>query len=570
MSKIKAPYPGFIEPNHPTESKKVPPSGDWIYEVKNDGYRGQLHVNGDDVRVYTRTGNDWTHRFPVIAAALKNLSVQSIIMDGELAVINKEGTSDFQRMQRAVGATSEEGKNLTYHAFDLLYLNGEDLRSLPLIERKKRLKAFLDSQNSDRLFYLEHYDERGQELFDQACKLNMEGIVAKRKDAPYESIRTENWLKIKCRMSETYPIIAFIERLGAEGPEVAALYIGQRVDGKLLYAGKVPTGYTNQARKDLYTQLAPLVRATSPLDVPYKKPKATWVEPTVLAEINVNSVTGEGLVRAASFKGIRHELNEIPQLAAPVKIKAVAPDRKKLAAYWDKVSGDALPYLTRRPLALVREDNGHISYHRGAFTDIPASVHRIEYINAAKEKSTRVWIDSAEGLQGLVDMGAIEIHPWNATVENIELADQIVFDLDPGPGVEWPQITKTALKLRDYFNKDGFKPWVKLTGSKGIHVTVPLDSLITHAEARHFARKLSAMIVEVAPDQYTITAKKSEREGKIYLDYLRNGRGTTAVGAFSPRALPDAPIAKPVSWRQMRESNLRANSYTIDHPFRLS
>jgi bifunctional non-homologous end joining protein LigD len=569
--------PGFIEFCDPASRDKAPEGKEWLYEIKTDGYRAQVHIRDGKVTVFSRNGYDWTEQFGPIAKAAAALDVREAIIDGEATVIGATGLPDFQALRRELG--KPHSSRLKYHAFDLLWRDGKDLRRMPLIERKQALKEILHGAPS-ALSYVEYLESDGQRMFEHACTMGLEGIVAKRKDAPYRSGRVESWLKLKCVQSETFPIVAFVEKLGAHPRRVASLYIGRREGERLVYAGKARSGYTLEAARELRERLDPHISKTSPLSVPVKKPKATWVEPVIAAEIEYSGITDDGLLRAAVYKGLRDDLKPsakpISKRAAggvprenilQLLPNAVAPTPEELKAYWRKAEKKALEHLGRRPLKLVRNVNGTIFYHKGPLPPVPRAVHQLKVHKREGGEGVRLWVDDLEGLLGLVEMGAVELHPWNATVDDIEQADRIVLDLDPGGGVEWDFVVETALALRDLMEAEGLQSWPKLTGSKGIHVMVPLKDSMTHDAARTYARALAQKLAHAHPDKYLLSSNPAGRPGRIFLDYLRNGRGNTAAGAYSPRVRPGFPIAAPVTWKQV-EQGIRANAFTIGSPFR--
>jgi bifunctional non-homologous end joining protein LigD len=301
-----APYPGFIAPCDPTLRERAPEGSDWLHEIKIDGYRAQLHIHDGRVRVFSRSGYDWTEQFSQIARAAEALSARELIIDGEATVVGKTGLPDFQALRRELAKKPSD--RLIYMAFDLLYLDGHDLRDLPLIERKRALQDVL-AKAPAKISYADFVElQDGETVFRHACELGMEGIVSKRRDAPYRSGRQETWIKLKCTKSDTFPIVAFVEKLGARPRKIASLYVGRRDGERVLYAGKAGTGYTEKVARELREKLDPLIVRTSPLAVPVKKPKATWVKPIVDAEIEYGALTDDGLLREAAFKGLRDDL----------------------------------------------------------------------------------------------------------------------------------------------------------------------------------------------------------------------------------------------------------------------
>src|SRR3954463_5447335 len=580
----KVPMQGFIEPCEPTLHERAPTGNEWVYEVKTDGYRAQVHLRDKRATIYSRSGYDWTDEFAPIAKAASKLKVREAIIDGEATVLGNTGLPDFQALRRELG--NPESKRLIYHAFDLLYLNGRDLRRAPLLQRKEALKSMLED-GPPALVYVDFLEADGARVFEHACRMGLEGIVAKRVDAPYRSGRQDSWIKLKCTKSDTFPIVAFVEKLGARPRKIASLYVGRWDGDRLVYAGKARSGYTEAVAREFRERLDPLIRKTTPLAVPVKKPKATWVEPRVDAEIEYSAVTDDGLLRAAVFKGLRDDL-AAPRLKAPSIVpgkgrkphigvprenilqllpEAVVPTKEELAAYWTRVWKKALPHLGRRPLKLVRHVHGTTFYHKGPLPrDVPEAVHQLLIQKREGGQGTRLWVDDLDGFLGLVEIGAVELHPWNATVEDFEHADRIVIDLDPGEGVDWDAVVETALDLRTLMKREGFETWPKLTGGKGIHLVAPLDPPVLHDKAHRVAHQLVSALAARHPDRYLLSAQAKRRD-RIFLDYLRNGRGTTAIGTYSPRAREGFPIAAPVTWKRI-ESGIAPDAFTIDSPFR--
>jgi bifunctional non-homologous end joining protein LigD len=575
-------YPGFIAPCDPTLRERVPEGAQWLHEIKIDGYRAQVHIHAGRVRVYSRSGYNWTAQFHRIAKAAEALRNRDLIIDGEATVLGKTGLPDFQALRREL-ARKDSGP-LTYLAFDLLYLNGYDLRGAPLVDRKRALEEVL-ARAPSTLTAAEYFDDgHGETILRHACRLGLEGIVSKRRDAPYRSGRQESWIKLKCTKSDTFPIVAFVEKLGARPRRIASLYLGRHEGDRLVYAGKARSGYTHEIARELRERLDPLIVKKSPLAEPVKKPKATWVEPLVDAEIEYGGITDDGLLREAVFKGLRDDLAaprvHVPRAAERARQgrggvprenilqllpDAVVPTKEELAAYWHKVAPQALRYLARRPLKLVRHTRGITFYHKGPLPPVPDSVHQLRIEKREGGEGVRVWIDSAEGFDGLVEMGVVEVHPWAATVDDIELADTLVLDLDPGEGVAWDFVIETALRARRLLHGEGLAPWPKLTGGKGLHLMVALAPKLTHDAAHAYGRRLAQQLAATDPECYVTSAALAKRPGRLFIDFLRNGRGTTAVGAYSPRALADFPVAGPVSWRAV-ERGIRPDRYTIYHP----
>ncbi|MBZ9777104.1 DNA ligase D [Mesorhizobium sp. CO1-1-8] len=574
----------FIEFQSPTLVEKAPEGSDWLHEIKYDGYRTELIIERGKARAFTRRGYDWSHRYRRIVQAGAALRAKAAIIDGEAVVLGDTGLPDYQALERELG--NPNSPKIIFYAFDLLHLNGRDLRQQPLAKRKAALEKLL-KETAPTLTFAEHLEVSGSDVFEHACRMGLEGIVSKRANAPYRSGVQPSWLKVKCIKSDTFPIVAFVEKLGAQPRRIASLYIGRRERDRLLYAGKAQSGYTLEAARRVRERLDPLIVDKSPLSIAVDKPKATWVKPDVLAEVQFSGVTDRGILREAVFKGLREDLVSIPaKPPAPSKRReaerdhgvprenilqllpdAVSPSKEQLVRYWERVADQALIHLGGRPLKLVRHTWGATFYHKGMLPGIPAAVHQLRVQKREGGEGVRVWVDDVAGLLGLVEMDAVELHPWNATVDDIELADRVVLDLDPGEGVEWAEVIEAALALRDIIASAGLESWPKVTGGKGIHLMAPLATKMTHDSARQIAKSLAQCLVDARPDRYLLSAAPEARRGRIFLDYLRNGRGNTAVGAFSPRARPGLPIAHPVTWSQV-ERGIRPDSFTIDHPFR--
>ncbi len=580
----RAPHPGFVQPCDPALREQAPHGHAWLHETKLDGYRAQLHVHAGRVAIYSRQGQNWTDQFADIAHTAEQLAVHEAIIDGEAVVPGKRGVPDFQALRRALGKRSS---GLIYVAFDLIYLDGFDLREVPLIERKRTLERLLAAA-PDVFVYLGYLDADGRTVYQRACALGLEGVVSKRKDAPYKSGRQETWIKVKCTKSDSFPIVAFVEKLGARPRKVASLYVGRQRGEKLLYAGKVRTGYTEEIARELRERLDPFIIRTSPLNEPISKPKATWVQPALKAEVEYSGITDDGVLREAVFKGLRDDLALADASVPPRKRRvdprnarvgvprenilqllpdAVVPSKEELRAYWRRVHKRALIYLGRRPLKLVRHTHSTTFYHMGPLPPIPKTVHQLHIEKRQGGEGVRVWVDDLDGLLGLVDMGAVELHAWAATVDNIEHPDRLVFDLDPGEGIAWDFVLETALQLRGILQEEGLDSWPKLTGGKGVHLMVPITPGMTHDAARAYCRRVAQRLERTRPRLYTTSAAPERRKGHIFIDYLRNGRGTTAVGAYSPRAQPGFPIAAPVTWAQLMRG-LAPDAFTMASPFK--
>jgi len=582
---MRAPFPGFIPPFLATPGDRVPARGHWVHEIKHDGYRTQAHVREGNPILYTRNGYDWTQRFRRIADAFEPLREHNLVLDGEIVVLDERGISDFHLLQDEL-ATSTPGR-LTYLVFDVLYADGFDLRSAPLQERKRVLSQLIGKKlpKGSRIQLNPHIEADASAVFEQACTMHLEGIVSKEIHSLYRSGRQDDWIKIKCAKTDTFPIIAFVEKLGATPRRIASLYLGCWEGDQLLYAGKAQTGFRQRMLYELRERLDPYIRPTSPLTVPVKKPKATWVEPAFLAEIEYSAMTAQQRLRAPIFKGIRDDLmtpRRGPRRAEPRKQHAVGisqsnilqllpdavvPTRDQLTRYWRAVATEALPYIVGRPLKLVRHERGTTYYHKGRLPPVADGVHQLQIEKREGGTGTRLWVNDLAGLLGLVDMGVVELHAWNSTVDDIEHPDQMVFDLDPGPGIGMGFVVETAVALRELLTREGLDSWPKLTGGKGVHVMVPLDNRKrTHDQAHRLSRTLAEQIAARQPDRLTTSPALNARDGRLFIDYLRNGRGTTAVATYSPRARRRFPIAAPTTWSAL-ERGIRPDAFTLSRPW---
>jgi bifunctional non-homologous end joining protein LigD len=593
------PLPGFVEPCLATLKPEVPAGDKWVHEVKWDGYRLMVRIEDGDVRILTRRGHDWTDRFPAIRDAAKALPVRSAMIDGE-AVVEVEGVSNFSALQAALGAREGPGHKAAHeavlYAFDLLHLNGvNDLMAAPLLKRKAALAEVVGGLTG-ALRYSEHLaSEQGAALYRHACAMGLEGIISKRRDCPYRSGRRDDWLKIKCTQRQEFVVAGYLDR--SDTPRaVGALVLGVYTGKVLTYVGRVGTGFTSKTAHELWKQLQPLRADTQPFPARLAnlaRKGVVWVRPELVAEVEYRGWTSDGLVRHAGYKGLREDKDprevvqeDVPEPVPKAKSRAltksskaqpphfrpeniqtlypdaVVPSDEGLVTYWRAVGREALTHLGRRPLKLVRHVRGKTFMHQGPLPPIPDAVHQLRIEKATGEEGQRVWVDSVEGLVGLVAMDVVEVHPWGATVDDIEHPDVLVIDIDPGDGVEWEFVTETALKLRDAFKCEGISSWPKLSGSKGVHVMAPVTPDLDWERARTYCKGIAERVVATAPRLYTTSARQN-RSGRIFLDYLRNVPSIAAIGTYSPRAKPRFPVAMRVTWREV-ENGIAPDAFTLE------
>jgi bifunctional non-homologous end joining protein LigD len=547
--------------------------------------------------LYTRRGLDWTSRFPEIAEALEELDATGTI-DGEVVVLRPDGISDFARLQARLAG--EKDYELSFFVFDILGLEGKDLRDTPLMERKSKLKKYLEPlKNTGKIFYTDHVEGSGSIFFEQGCSAGLEGIIAKPAASLYRSGRVGEWLKIKCGHRQEFVIGGYVPpTTGIKG--IGSLAVGYHRDGKLIYGGRIGTGYTDTISRDLRQRLDKLKQKECPFAGPLSseaRRNAVWVKPELVAEISYGTLTPDGIVRHGAFKGLREDktATEVTlEMTKPAKAKSVKsavhsgreadevagirishPDKVldpesgltklRLAEYYDRISDWIMPHLENRPLSIVRCPEGDTKpcfYQRHIAIGLPADVYPVE-IDGEEGHERYLSIKNKKGLISLVQIGALEIHPWGAPNKAIEKPDRMIFDLDPDPSVGWEEVVKTAFLVRDRLADMNLKSFVKTTGGKGLHVVLPLSGKQDWPAIKTFAKKFAGALVDEFPKRYIAVMSKKDRAGKIFIDYLRNDRTATAVVAYSTRARAGAPVATPLDWRELTPE-IDPKTFTID------
>jgi bifunctional non-homologous end joining protein LigD len=586
--------PDFVPPELPTLVDRPPEGPDWVHEIKLDGYRVLWRIENGKTRFLTRTGQDWTAKFAELARL--RLGADTALIDGEIVANDGNGASSFQALQEALSAGRTAP--LKFCAFDLLYLDGEDLRGEKLVSRKARLKALLTSSPpSERIVFSEHIDGRGKDVFAKACDLSLEGIVSKRRDAPYRSGRGEDWLKTKCGARQEFVIGGFTGHSKDAG-SIGALLIGYYQDEEFVYAGRVGTRFDTATRRQLRRALDELARNASPFKaVPTAARRgAHWVEPRLVAEVAYSNWTRDGVLRHPSFQGLRMDkpaeaigrdkakpvakAAKRPARAAKGGSETVAgvtlthPDRvlfaeqgltkRDLAAYYLAVADAMLPHLAGRPLSLVRCPDGHgktCFYQKHPGNAAPPALRRIE-ISEGSGTNEYVVVDDAAGLVALVQMGVLEIHPWGSREKDLERPDRIIFDFDPAPDLDWARVVAAAAEMRERLQALGLESFLKTTGGKGLHVVAPIAPRDEWPEVKAFTKAVASAMERDTPGAYTTVMSKRERRGKIFIDYLRNDRGATAIAPFSTRARHGAPVAMPVPWTALTPK-LKPSEFTV-------
>ncbi|HWE46182.1 MAG TPA: DNA ligase D [Caulobacteraceae bacterium] len=601
--------PDFVEPEL-TRLVDRPPSGDaWAHEVKFDGYRMQARVKGADCILRTRKGLDWTARFPEIAKACAALP--DGLFDGEIVALDAQARPDFAGLQAAL--SSKKTGKLVFFLFDALFAEGEDLRALPLRDRKARLKQILDGVD-DRLRYVDHFETGGDAVLKSACRMDLEGIVSKRLDSTYRSGRSDDWVKAKCRGGQEVVIAGWT----STGASFRSLIAGVYRDGELVDVGRVGTGFGRDVVDKLLPKLKKLEVKTSPFaSKPTRKSGVTihWVKPELVAEIAFAGWTGDGHIRQASFKGLREDkpareiCEEDPASVKSVETKSKAkktskaapsaaviaksagagkpvvlgvsvshPDKVlwpdadggpveklELIQYIEAASPWLLPYVKGRPCSIIRTPDGiegerFFQRHAGRGTSSLITFTKVE-----GEKEPYLQFDTAEALVAGSQSGASEFHPWNCLPGKPEVPGRFVFDLDPDEAMAFERVIDAAKEVRERLSDVGLTSFLKTTGGKGLHIVAPFTqgrSPIAWSEAKAFAREICARMAADAPDAYTVNMSKKVRGGRIFLDYLRNDRTSTAVGVLSPRARAGAPVSMPLDWKEAKKG-LDPKAFTI-------
>lgn len=617
----RAPLPAFIEPQLATLVKTVPTGDEWLHEMKFDGYRILAVIKNGSVRLITRREQDWTARFPRIAEAVSTLPLKEALLDGELVVLRPDGVSDFQLMQNVLKSGSRA--NLVYYLFDLPHCEGYDLRRTPLLERKEFLARILRNQPSQGpIRYSDHIAGEGATVYQHACRFALEGIISKRSDSPYESGRTHTWVKVKCLKRQEFVVGGYTDPTGSR-PLFGALLLGYHDEqGRLRYCGKVGTGFNTKSIREIHKLLKAIEADRTPFANPPRGAQARgvhWVRPELVAEVEFTEWTDDGHLRHPSFQGLREDktprevVREEPETtprensdmpatksrdrshtpgrnASPARsstrstavevsiagVKLSNPDRvlypeqgltkQELAEYYERVADRILPYVAGRPLTLVRCPVGHEGecfYQKHATGRLPPALREI---SIREKNATRKYLvlDDLAGLIALVQMGTLEIHTWGSRADDLERPDHLIFDLDPGPGVDWPEVIRAARLIREELSEWGLKCFVKTSGGKGLHVLTPITPGPGWDETKAFCKDVASTIAGREPDQFTAVMSKSRRTGRIFIDYLRNGRGATAVAPWSTRARPGAPISAPVGWNELSRIKSAA-VYTVQN-----
>ena len=588
----KTALPAEVKPQLATLAAGVPSVGEWLYEIKFDGYRLMARLDQERVALMTRGGHDWAARMPSLVAELLDLGLRASFLDGEIVVLGPSGAPDFNALQNAFDRR-QGAERIVFFVFDVPFFEGHDLRQVPLRERRQLLKEFFAAKATEHVRFSADFAADPTSLLRSACRMQMEGVIAKRADAPYVSRRSETWLKLKCKLRQEFVICGYTERTD-EADQVGSLLLGiHDTSGKLVSAGSVGTGWSADEAREIKQKLLPLAASTSPFEKGDGKPgrwsrrkagSERWVMPKLLAEVSFAEWTPDDQIRHASFIGLRDDkpakviVRERPKavgapaatasrktgaFAAGTSIKVSHGERVvdattgvtklDLVRYYDSVAEFILPHLKARPCSLVRGPTGvtgELFFQKHGekigipgITELPAGLW--------PGHASLLEIGNAKALGGAAQMNVIEFHTWNSSIRNIDKPDRMIFDLDPGEGTSWEHVQEAATLVRAMLEAVGLKAWLKTSGGKGLHVVVPLAPRYDYDTVKGFSQALVQHLARTIPSRFVAKSGPGNRVGKLFVDYLRNGHGATTAAAFSARARPGLGVSMPIAWEDL-------------------
>lgn len=587
---VKAALPAKLQPQLATLATRIPSDGNWICEIKFDGYRIMARIEAGKATLITRGGHDWSDKMPQLVREIEGFGIRSAWLDGEIVALDETGLPAFNRLQKSFDQKSSAA-GIDFFLFDIPYFEGYDLRGVALIERRRLLKALLADKATDHVRYSADFEGDPAAVLQSACKMHLEGIIAKRADAPYTSRRTETWLKLKCKHRQEFVVAGYTDRSDGSA-QIGSLLLGVYGDGgELVSVGNVGTGWDAAEAAELKLKLAKMERSQSPFAAGVAKPgrwskriagTERWVNPKLVAEVEYAEMTPDGQIRHASYIGLRSDKapktvhTEVPKSfeREPAAAKPVAgaghvrvsnPDRVidistgltklDLVRYYESIAEFILPHLKNRPCSLVRGPSGvggQLFFQKHSErTAIPG----LKDMNPAlwPEHDALLEVPDAQGLAGAAQMNVIEFHTWNSTARKIDKPDRMIFDLDPGEGTQWAHVQEAAGLVRAFLQELGLQSWLKTSGGKGLHVVVPLVPRFDYDNVKGFSKAVVEHLARVVPSRFVAKSGPSNRIGKLFVDYLRNGHGATTAAAFSARARPGLGVSMPVQWDMLRK-----------------
>jgi bifunctional non-homologous end joining protein LigD len=595
---VKAAMPATLAPQLASLASAAPTSGAWSWEIKFDGYRLMARIEGGQVRLITRGGHDWSSKMPALCKALQGLRLNSAWLDGEIVVMGKSGTPDFNALQNAFDRSRTE--SIDYFLFDLPYFEGHDLRAVPLVQRRQLLKQVLDEHPNAHLRFSADFDADAASILESARRMGLEGVIAKRKDAPYESRRTETWLKLKNKLRQEFVVAGYTDRSSGEA-EIGSLLLGVHDDaGQLLYVGNVGTGWNADTAAKLKLQLKELEVSASPFgNMPLQSSRWSardraaqrFVKPVLVAEVEFTEWTPDAQVRHAKFlglradkdaKSVRRESAVMPAGPALVSagsslvggIKVSHPERVidastgitklELVRYYESVADWMLPHLKGRPCSLVRGPSGV-----GGELFFQKHIESLQ-ITEIRQLDAALWpghaplleVLTAKALIGAAQLNVIEFHTWNALTRQIDRPDRVIFDLDPGEGERWERVQEAATLVRGLLQELGLQSWLKTSGGKGLHVVVPLTPRDDWDTVKGFAQAVVQHLARVIPQRFVAKSGAANRVGKLFVDYLRNSHGATTAAAYSARSRPGLGVSMPLAWDDL-DALKRSDQWTV-------
>lgn len=587
-----AALPSTLSPQLATLVDRAPSAGNWIYEIKYDGYRLLTRKDGSSVQLFTRNGNDWTSKLPHLATALARLPLDNGWLDGEIVMLDERGQPSFQKLQNAF--ESEDTAKIHYYLFDLPFVNGNDLRALPFVERREILEKLLKKPPASILLSTV-FDAPAKKLFSSACEMHLEGLIGKKSTSIYHSARSRDWIKLKCIQRQEFVIGGYTDPAGSRVGSFGALLLGihDPKTGKLRYVGRVGTGFTNETLRALTKQLKPLLRDKMPFDefTGDKTSRAMhWVEPQLIGEVAFSEWTADGHLRHPSFQGLRSDkapsdiTQEKPTPSSLVEAKKVSARKRTtqksnddeiggiqvthgdrvvdvhskltkadVVQYYEKISAVILPHLVDRPVSLVRAPAGIDGQHFFQKHLNKLKIPQLRELDPSflPGHPPLLCVDSKTALLACAQMNVIEFHTWNATTDAIDKPDQMIFDLDPGEGIAWEQMQQAAELTRTLLKEIGLQSFLKTSGGKGLHIEVPIAPVFDWDNVKGFSAAVAQHLAKTLPTLFVAKSGPKNRINRIFIDYLRNGYGATTACAFSVRARPQLPVSVPIAWKQL-------------------